>query len=72
MNISKMRDAIRNAYPTKSWSERVDKMGSNQIVAIYYNFLRGGKFGQPSLRRGNGYHQITIEEFLKREKESML
>lgn len=43
MNINQMRDALKRAYPSKQWAEKVTKMRDDQIQAIYLRFKREGK-----------------------------
>lgn len=39
-----MREMIRDAYPGPAWKDRVSRMPDDQVIAVYYNFLRSGKF----------------------------
>lgn len=41
-----MRDEISNVYDTKSWRNKVDEMYDDQVIAIYYSFLRTGKINK--------------------------
>ena len=44
MSIDAMRLAILNAYGNSpKWVAKVAQMSSNQIVAVYYSFLKRGK-----------------------------
>lgn len=43
MSIDLMRSHVLNAYPGKKWSEKVSKMSSTQIVAVYYNLVGSKK-----------------------------
>jgi hypothetical protein len=38
-DISKKKELIRKAYPTKTWSAKVD----NQIIAVFFRLQRQGK-----------------------------
>jgi hypothetical protein len=42
MNAFEMRDQVKSAYPSKTWKEKVAKMPDDQIVALYYNFIKRG------------------------------
>ena len=44
MQISYMKEALYLAYPGEGWKKKVDKMPDNQIRAVYYRFLKEGKF----------------------------
>lgn len=46
MTIQQMKDAIRHVYNTDSWRRKVDNMYDDQVVAIYYNFLKRGILGK--------------------------
>jgi hypothetical protein len=41
-----MRAAISDVYSGKKWQRKVEKMHDDQVVAVYNNFLRTGKFEQ--------------------------
>lgn len=40
---SKERDAVMNAYPGKSWQDKVKRMSDSQIVALYLKFKAQGR-----------------------------
>jgi hypothetical protein len=42
-DISKKKELIRKAYPTKTWSAKVDNMPDNQIIAVFFRLQRQGK-----------------------------
>ena len=46
MTVANMRDEISNVYDTKSWKNKVDEMYDDQVIAIYYNFMRSGKLNK--------------------------
>jgi hypothetical protein len=56
MNIHFMRGIVSGMYDSPRWKERVQKMGAEQIVAIYLRFQRDGskppepKTSEPQLR----------------------
>lgn len=37
------REALKGAYPGKSWQEKVAKMPEGQVVAVYLNLKKQGK-----------------------------
>lgn len=43
MSIDLMRSQVKSAYPGKKWSEKVLKMSSTQIVAVYYKLVGSKK-----------------------------
>lgn len=44
MTVDQMRYDISKIYPGVKWKRKVDKMSDNQVIAVYYNFERSGKF----------------------------
>jgi len=40
MSVADMRAAIANVYPGKSWKSKVARMADQQVMAIYFSFLR--------------------------------
>lgn len=76
LSIDKMRRAISSAYDSKVWHERVNKMKSNQIAAIYKKMksssnyiLSDGLFkhvasDEQNNTKNDEYHQIDIWEYL--------
>ncbi len=43
LTVSQMREKIREAYSSDSWAKRVRNMPDDQVIAIYYKFLKQGK-----------------------------
>lgn len=43
-SINQMREAIKKAVGTESWSIKVDRMYDDQVIAIYLKFEKEGKF----------------------------
>ena len=52
MSINQMRAAIAEVYTGNKWKRKVEKMHDDQIIAVYYKFLKNGKFEQhePEIR----------------------
>lgn len=46
ISVEQMRAAIYDVYPGWAWKEKVDNMLDDQVIAIYYSFLKKGKFEQ--------------------------
>lgn len=42
MSVNEMRKRIRKVYQSATWQERVDQMPEEQVIAIFYSFLRRG------------------------------
>lgn len=68
MDVNGMRQAIAMCYPeSKSWQERVGKMATNQVVAIYSRFQKDDTFHKKSKKRqkekSEDYHQIDMFEY---------
>lgn len=79
MSVAQMRNEIAMVYPGEGWKQKVDRMHERQVVAIYMNFQRNGKFEGKKTASGrvmgyivpppppSPYHQMTIAEWLKGE-----
>ena len=37
-DIAQKREAIKKAYPTKSWADQVKKMPDHQVIALFLRF----------------------------------
>lgn len=37
------REALKKAYPSKKWAEKVNEMTDAQVVAVYFRLHREGK-----------------------------
>lgn len=46
MSVDQMRAAIAEVYSGNKWKRKVDKMHNDQVIAVYNNFLKSGKFEQ--------------------------
>ena len=51
MTIDQMRAAIVDVYPGRKWERKVEKMHDDQVVAVYNNLLRSGKFDKKETKR---------------------
>jgi len=51
MSVNQMRAAIADVYSGKKWQRKVEKMHDDQVVAVYNNFLRTGKFEQREIEK---------------------
>lgn len=44
MSVQNMREAIARAYSRSySWQEKVKRMPEDQVIAVYYSFVRRHK-----------------------------
>lgn len=43
MSSASKRELIKQAYPTKTWKAKVDKMPDNQVTAVYLRLKGQGK-----------------------------
>jgi hypothetical protein len=43
MSISQMREALKAAYKSKKWADRVNQMPDGQVYAIFRNLQSQGK-----------------------------
>ena len=46
MPIEMMRAEISKVYPNQAWKRKVACMYDNQVIAVYYDFLKRGMFKQ--------------------------
>lgn len=53
MNVELMRGAIIKVYDSDSWKRKVRAMYDDQVIAVYYKFLRTGKFKELLERKIN-------------------
>ena len=44
VSVDDMRYLIARVYPSDNWKKRVRRMSDNQVCAIYFSFLKQGKF----------------------------
>lgn len=63
MDIYDMRAAIVSVYPNATWKHRVSRMGDDQIVAIYYKFLKDGKFDKKP-KKDTVKGQLSVFDFV--------
>jgi hypothetical protein len=40
MSVSNMRAAIAQVYPGQGWKYKVAKMSDQQVIAVYFSFVR--------------------------------
>lgn len=85
LTTEQRRSALKLAYNDREWINRVDKMQSKQVYAIYDKFCKDGIISfddngnmyfktkeevQKLKEARQGFHQITLDEYLKEnEKE---
>ena len=43
MNIATMRSAVADAYPRRTWREKVQNMSDEQVLAIYRSMSNDGR-----------------------------
>lgn len=43
MASNKEREALKKAYPSKKWAEKVNKMSDAQVIAVYMRLRLQGK-----------------------------
>ena len=66
MTTIQMRQQVAAAYPSQTWKLKVQRMTTDQLIAIYYRFLKENKFvtekpitiKEPEAR----FHQMTLCE----------
>lgn len=66
MTVNQMRSYISSCYPSMKWKDKVSKMPTRQVVAIYRSLKR--KEEKLNIkwfnREPKGYHQIDMFEYL--------
>lgn len=40
------REAIKKVYPSKTWEDKVNKMSTQQAIAVYIRLRSQGKLGK--------------------------
>ena len=66
MNTETMRREIAKVYTGAKWQRKVKEMPENQVIAVYHNFQKSGKFKQPRKAQvGPVYKQLTFDDILK-------
>ena len=66
MNVNDMRLHIINEYNSESWKNRVNHMGDNQVIAIYYNIQKrkaAGKKEKTGIIESDNYRQMDIYDY---------
>lgn len=79
MEVDEMRTKIMSVYPFFTWQDRVRHMKNDQVIAIYYKFLKDGKFDKKK-KKGKKpkqlYYQYTLYDIfgdnfrIKNDKEN--
>ena len=79
MDTEYMRARIAEVYDGPMWKERVRRMHSYQVIAIYHDFKARGRFDKPKRKpnlsdyeRAKDVHgevaiQLTMDDLLKGE-----
>ena len=65
MLVEKMKKEISVVYPNQTWEIKVKNMNPSQVLAIYYSFLKQGKFDADKVKRSKGpkYEQLAFDFF---------
>lgn len=61
MTVQQMRNIISDRYDSWKWRQRVERMGDNQVIAIY-NSLKERNDLKPKKKGKEKYHQMDIWE----------
>ena len=70
-DLEQKRFVISEVYPGAGWKQKCMYMPAQQVCAIYYSFLKSGRFEKKkrtdkSKPTNKGfYHQISIGEYLE-------
>lgn len=86
MDIAAMRSELTQLYSGTEWAKKVRNMGPRQVIAVYMNCKRSGKFhdmfdafsGRPMGTlvdlpdpKPNPYHQMSIFEYMREKGEKV-
>ena len=64
MTLNEMRNYIIQQYPNSpGWHYKVSRMPSNQVIAIYHNFIKRDALKKKRDLQDQEYHQITLFEY---------
>lgn len=58
MNVSEMRNYILKMYPGPKWTEKVNGMRDDQVMAVYYSMKKKGQkpiSDKPDIRQATIY-----------------
>ena len=71
MTVDQMRERITTVYGGPRWRLRVQEMDDRQIIAIYKDMERNGRFDKIKKQKHNKTdalcEQLTIFDFLKED-----
>ena len=80
LTTEQRRSALKLAYSDRNWISKIDKMPSKQVYAIFDKLkkeeriifddngnliFRTSEEVKKMKEKGSGYHQITLDEYLK-------
>lgn len=66
MNVELMRSEISNVYTGKGWKNKVGKMSTVQVIAVYHSFVKNGRF-RTQKKKQEGmvkYKQLSFDDLL--------
>ena len=69
MNIATMRCAVADAYPRRTWKEKVKNMSDEQVLAIYKSMSNDGRL---FIHAKNQLKKERIEEEYSRNLQKSL
>lgn len=67
MSVEEMRREIAIAHNGDGWKYRVSKMRDEQVIAIYYSFLKRGKFNP----KKNKPQEKKTEDFVNKTSKGV-
>jgi len=62
LSIEQMRTEVMNAYPGDKWKYRVNRMGEDQIIAVYHRLSQTGKLEE--VREQKAYKPPRQEQIM--------
>lgn len=66
MQVDDMREKIASVYPGAGWKWKVRHMPEKQVMAVYFDFLKRGRFDKPKKAKAKEpeYVQLTIWDII--------
>ena len=67
MNVETMRSEIAKVYPGDRWKYKVKAMPEYQVIAVYHDFQKTGRFEHKVIKKQTGpvYKQLTFDDILR-------
>lgn len=64
MDFKEMKKQVSNAYPGMAWKQKVSKMKTSQIIAIYHSLQKRKAKDAKEKKFEEKFHQIDMFEYM--------